>query len=210
MSWNWFDFLIMTGAFGSVAVIYYFLTRMNADGTKKKRDAKNISNAAGSALAATKRFAAMQHFEVIAPAHLAKNGKFADLDFILVGCFGLLCVKCVGLGGEIYGSASDAKWLQVTGGERIPFDNPIQQAAADTRLVRDALFTAKMKNVNVETVCVFTNRKAQLSLPRSTGHYTLKDYRALLGKDRLRAEKNVDIAKAAAAVRAYLAPAQDE
>lgn len=136
----------------------------------------------------------------------AKNGRYADLDFILAGSFGLLCVKCIGLGGEIYGNAGDAKWLRVAGDEREPFNNPITEAAADTRMVRDALFTAHLKNVPVETVCVFTNPKATLALPRNTGHYTLKDFRELLDKEKYRADRHVEPEKALEAVRVWLAP----
>ncbi|MEG1550594.1 MAG: hypothetical protein RR395_09245, partial [Ruthenibacterium sp.] len=112
-----------------VAVIAVFLVVFrdeDAKATAKKRRQKNLSAAktAAKPLAAARRFATMQQYEVIAPARLAKNGAFADLDFILVGVFGLLCVKCIGLGGEVYGNAEDAKWLQVLVDERIPFDNP--------------------------------------------------------------------------------------
>ena len=162
--------------------------------------------AARKPLAAAKRMAAMNQYEVISPAVLEKNGSVTDLDFILVGIFGLLCVKCVGLGGEIYGSAGDAMWLQVCDEKRQSFENPLRRAEQDTRLVRDALFSAKMKNVPVETVVVFTNKRAQLALPRSTGHYTMKDFRALLGKSKFTQDKHTDIAQAVAALRAYQKP----
>ncbi|MEG0167891.1 MAG: nuclease-related domain-containing protein [Ruthenibacterium sp.] len=194
-----------------VAVIAVFLVVFrdeDAKATAKKRRQKNLSAAktAAKPLAAARRFATMQQYEVIAPARLAKNGAFADLDFILVGVFGLLCVKCIGLGGEVYGNAEDAKWLQVLVDERIPFDNPLQAAGADTRLVRDTLFAAKLKSIPVETVCIFTNPDASLAIPHSAGYYTVKEFKTLLGKDRLTVDKKVDIAKAVAAVKAYLAP----
>ncbi|MEG1153352.1 MAG: nuclease-related domain-containing protein [Ruthenibacterium sp.] len=194
-----------------VAVIAVFLVVFrdeDAKATAKKRRQKNLTaaKAAAKPLAAARRFATMQQYEVIAPAKLAKNGTFADLDFIVVGVFGLLCVKCIGLGGEVYGNAEDAKWLQVLGDNRIPFDNPLQKAGADTRLVRDTLFAAKLKSIPVETVCVFTNPNASIAVPHSAGHYTIKEFKALLGKDKLTIDKKVDIAKASAAVKAFLAP----
>lgn len=201
-----FDALIFLLVVVGLTLLWFLLFRRDKLPFKKKKKDLNGDAASAKVVAATKRYALMQGYQVIAPAHLAKNGKFADIDCILVGAFGLLCVKCIGLGGEIYGNADDAKWLQVKTDTRTPFENPLQQAAADTRLVRDALFEGKLKSVPVETVCVFTNRKAQLVLPRSTGHYTLKDYQALLGKDRFLQDKKVDIEKAAAAVTAYLAP----
>lgn len=162
--------------------------------------------AARKPLAAAKRMAAVNQYEVITPAVLEKNGTSTDLDFILVGIFGLLCVKCVGLGGEIYGSAGDAMWLQVCGEKRQSFENPLRRAERDTRLVRDVLFSAKMKNVPVEAAVVFTNKNAQLALPRSTGHYKVKDFRALLDKSKFTQDKHIDIAKVVAALQAYQKP----
>ena len=187
-------------------LIIYFLWR--SDSPLFRRKPKDLPDAkkADKPLGAARRMALMNGYQVISPACLAKDGKLADLDFILVGTFGVLCVKCVGRGGSIYGSAGDAMWLQVKNQDRISFANPILEAERDTRLVRDILFSAKLKNIPVETVCVFTNLHATLALPRSTGHYTLKEFRALLGKDRLQQDKRVDIDAAAQAVKAALAP----
>lgn len=188
-------FLVLWG------VYYFIFHRKKATPAEK---GKNMTNPAAKPLRAAKTFAALQQYQLIVPAHLAKDGAFADFDFIIVGCFGLLCVKCDGRGGEIYGAADDETWLQVVGSERISFENPLRIAAKDTRVVRDTLFAAKLKSVPVEAVCVMANNKAQLALPRSTGHYTVKDFKALLGKDKFLADKGVDIAKAADAVRKYL------
>lgn len=73
-----------------------------------------------------------------------------------------MCVKCVGLGGQIYGNPGDPMWLQVDAEKRISFENPMRAAEADTRLVRDTLFTANLRGIQVETVCVFTNKKRPL------------------------------------------------
>ena len=200
----WDIVFLFVGIAVLVGVFWYMFRRDET--VKKTRRAKNLkeSQKSAAALAATRRFAALHRYEVIAPASLAKNGKYADLDFILVGWFGLLCVKCVGLGGEIYGSAGDAMWLQVEGEKRTPFENPLRVAESDTRLVRDTLFTANLKSISVETVCVFTNKKATLALPRGTGHYTLKEFKALLGKEKLLQDKRVDIAQTASAVKQWL------
>ena len=42
-------------------------------------------------------------------------------------------------------------------------------------------------------MCVFTNKKATLALPRGTGHYTLKDFKALLGKSKYEQDKEMCI-----------------
>lgn len=207
---NGLDLLIALACIGMLSVAFYLA--FTATNGKKARAGKELTGAARSAraLAVARRFAANEGVRLIAPATLARGGAYADIDFILVGSFGVLCVKCLGLEGEIYGSAGDAKWLQVKGKEgaqqRISFDNPLVQAGRDTRLVRDALFAANLKSVPVETVCVFTNKDAQLVLPRDTGHYTVKSFRDLLDKDRFHQDRKVDAAAAEAALRANLAP----
>lgn len=190
---------------GSVA-IYFLLAGKKSDGTEKPRKAKNLSDTQKSAepLRITRRFAALHQYQVVAPAQLAKDGKYADLDFILVGWFGLLCVKCIGLGGQIYGSLEDEMWLQLDGDKRISFANPMRAAEADSRLVRDTLFAAKLRNIQVETVCVFTNKNATLMLPRTTGHYTVKEYKALLDKSKYDQDKGVDIPQTVQAVKKWV------
>lgn len=191
----------------AASVAVYFLLAGRRDGElENPRKAKNLSDSKKSAelLRVTRRFAALHQYQVIAPAQLAKDGKFADLDFILVGWFGLLCVKCIGLGGQIYGSLEDEMWLQLDGDKRVSFANPMRAAEADTRLVRDTLFAAKLRNIGVETVCVFTNKSATLMLPRTTGHYTVKEFRALLDKSKYDQDKGVDIPKTVEAVKKWI------
>ncbi len=191
---------------GSVAIYFLFAGKKN-DGLEKPRKAKNLNDSQKSAepLRIAKRFAVLHQYQVIAPAQLAKDGKYADLDFILVGWFGLLCVKCIGLGGQIYGSLEDEMWLQLDAGKRVSFANPMRAAEADSRLVRDTLFAAKLRNIPVETVCVFTNKSATLMLPRTTGHYTVKDFRALLNKSKFDQDKGVDIPQTVEAVKKWVA-----
>ena len=187
--------------------IFFFVYLMwRGDSPLPRRKARDLADAkkAEKALRATRRMALMNGYQVIAPAFLAKDGKMADLDFLLVGTFGILGVKCVGRGGSIYGNAGDAMWLQVKNEERISFANPLLEAERDTRLVRDVLFSAKLKGVPVETVCVFTNPSAALALPRSTGHYTLKEFRALLGQSRFLQERKIDMDAICAALRTYV------
>ncbi|WP_367925880.1 nuclease-related domain-containing protein [uncultured Ruthenibacterium sp.] len=187
-----------------IGIVVYFMWQNEF--FQRRRKAKDLpdSKKADKPLGAARRMALMNGYQLIAPACLAKDGKLADLDFIVVGTFGLLCVKCVGRGGSIYGSAGDAMWLQVKNDDRISFANPMLEAERDTRLVRDILFSAKLKGIPVETVCVFTNPSASLALPRSTGHYTVKEFRSLLGQSRFLQERKIDLEAVCKALRSYV------
>lgn len=201
----YFIFIIIT--LGLLFLLYWMAFRRPTLSFAGKK--RNLTDAAKAkpVVSRLQRMARMYDYKVIAPAQLAIEGKYADLDAILVGSFGVLGVKCIGLCGEIYGSADDATWLQVTGEQRVSFTNPMQAAQADTRVIRDALFMAKLKNVPVETVCVFTNSHASLVLPRSTGHYTLRSFKQLLKNSRFTQEKRVDIAATTQAIEKWVSPA---
>lgn len=149
---------------------------------------------------ALRRYAAVQDYTVIAPVDLTGTKDAADLDAVLVGWFGVLGVKCLGYGGTVYGSPDEAQWVQVLNGARRSFENPMQKAQKSARAVRDVLFSAKLKSVPVETVVVFTNKGAQLNLPRSTGHYTEKTFAAYLKSDRFSEDKHIEVEPVAAAL----------
>lgn len=177
------DLLLLLLVIAAAVAVYFFFVKSRDEGTETPRKAKNLDGAKRSAkaLSAARRFAALHQYQ-----------------------FGLLCVKCVGLGGQIYGNPGDPMWLQVDAEKRISFENPMRAAEADTRLVRDTLFTANLRGIQVETVCVFTNKKATLALPRGTGHYTLKDFKALLGKSKYEQDKGVDIPQTVDAVKKWV------
>lgn len=149
-----------------------------------------------------RRYAATNEFRVVEPVHIENSKASADLDALLVGWFGVLGVKCLGYGGTIYGQASDAEWVQEINGQRRVFANPLKRAEQSARAVRQALFEAKIKNVPVETVVVFTGKKTQLALPRSCGHYTIDQFSAYLKSVHFEEDKKVEVEPVATALSA--------
>lgn len=172
-----------------------------AAGEKKSTGKNDMHHGADGIVRAVRRYAAAEGCTVIAPVEVTGSRDTADLDLLLVGWFGVLGVKCIGWGGQIYGSAAEPQWTQVLGGERCTFDNPLTRAGKSERAVRDVLFAAKLKNVPVETAVVFTNKAAELNLPRSTGHYTEKTFLAYLRSPHFEEDKKVEIEPVVAALR---------
>lgn len=156
---------------------------------------------ADAVVRAVRRFAAADDYAVISPVNVQGTKDAADLDLLLVGWFGVLGVKCLGWGGEVYGSLDEEEWTQVLPQGRRTLENPMTRAGKSARAVRDALFAAKLKNVPVETVVVFTNPSASLNLPRSTGHYTEKTFLAYLKGSHFQEDKKVEVEPVAAALR---------
>lgn len=201
---DWIVMLISTLALATVFGIGYLVYRLYK---RAKNSTKDLANKAAVPLAIASRFTKLRSYTMISPAGIAKDGKFADIDFLIIGYFGVLGVKSIGLGGEIYGSSDDAMWLQVSSGKRISFENPLRVAQSDARLVRDTLFAAGLKNVSVEVICVCTNKKATLALPRTTGHYTIKDFKRYLTREKFEQDKGIDISCVKAAIEKYVSAA---
>lgn len=173
--------LLIIGGFS-----FYLYRRSNP--SPKKPLGKN--NKASSAISILRKFARTNDFRFISPAVFYRNGVESNLDAIAIGYFGVIGVKALGYNGEIYGTTTDKEWLQVNeGGKRNPFPNPIIESSADVRAIREVLINAKLKQVPVEVVCVFTEPTAQLAIPRSTGHYTLKEFKSLLRSEKYYEEK---------------------
>ena len=151
---------------------------------------------------AVKSFASRNGYEVIVPGKISFGTGVSDFDAIVVGSFGVLAVRSVGYSGQVYGSENEEKWVQTTAKGRIEFKNPLRQAQADSRLVREVLFENKLKSVPVETMCVFPSHATELIVPRSTPVYRMKDFSAQLLKDHYTDDRKVDIDAVAKALRA--------
>lgn len=147
------------------------------------------------------RFAATHDYQVVQPLSLTGVHGTTDLDAVLVGWFGILGVKCLGYGGDIYGSIDEKEWVQSLGGSRRSFQNPMTRAQQSNRVIRDVLFEAGMKNIPVESVVIFTGKNSQLMLPRSTGHYTDKSFSAYLRSIHFEEDKNVQVEPVAKLLR---------
>lgn len=165
------------------AVIYFLYRRRNPE--KYLKGAAGRQTDDNKAVAAMRGFARSNSFKFIAPLQLQRGDEHAGLNAVVVGYFGVLGIIALGYNGEVYGSADDDTWLQVApDGERRHFPNPGNEASSAVRAIRSVLFENKLKKVPVEVVYVFTNSKVQLGLPRSTGHLRMKEFKALLKKDK--------------------------
>lgn len=185
---------------GVVALIYYR--------KKHPRKGKRLDRSAGSsnkAVAVARSFARSHRFRLIAPAHLLAGKKGAKLDAIIVGYFGVLGVIGLGYNGNVYGAANEDEWLQINeGGQRTYFPNPMDEASAAVRVIRNTLSTPKLKQIPVEVVAVFTDSTVQLAVPKTAGPHSLKTFKALLQKEKYLDDTGLDLDTVEAAIRAAL------
>lgn len=202
------ELIIQIAAVVVVVVIFGVAVYLLSPARKTEKKAKTAPipddehENAEAVLRQLRRYAATNEFRVVEPVQIGNEKISADLDALLVGWFGVLGVKCLGYGGTIYGQASDAEWVQEMNGQRRVFANPLKRAEQSARAVRQALFEAKIKNVPVETVVVFTGKKTQLALPRSCGHYTIEQFSTYLKSVHFEEDKKVEVEPVAAALSA--------
>lgn len=57
------------------------------------------------------------------------NGKFTEVDLIVLSKKGLLVFECKNFYGRIYGDGRNATWYKCSAGKRYPFVNPVIQNA---------------------------------------------------------------------------------
>lgn len=181
-------------------VIYLLWRRQNPKVPSGTGRGANLSRA----LAPMRGFARSNQYRFIAPATITSGGQTAQLDAVVVGYFGVMGLISLGYNGQVYGAPNDKEWVQVDGKDkRTPFENPMTQASATVRVLRDVLMQAKAgKKVPVEVVCVFTAPDVQLALPRSTGHLRVKEFKKLLGKEKYREDCGLDLDAVEAALKA--------
>lgn len=185
-----------------IAVVVFIYYRKNNPKKKKRLGRENKSHLA---INPARNFARSNSFKFISPANIKRGDKTANLDAVIIGYFGVLGIKALGYNGEIYGGVNEKSWLQVSDdGSRENFENPITESASDVRVIRDALIQAKLRQVPVEIMCVFTDSTAQLALPRGTGHYTLKEFKTQLGKEKYLEDTGLDLEAVENAIKSSL------
>ncbi len=159
----------------------------------------------GPAVAALRGFARSNNFRFICPATLAKNGRTASLDALAVGYFGVLGIISLPQNGEVYGSAGEKEWLQISpNGQRNRFPNPIAEASVSVRVIRDVLAAPKLRKVPVEVLCVFTSPKLRPALPRSLEYFTVQSFKKRLGLEKYLEDCGLDLDEVENALRGAL------
>lgn len=144
-------------------------------------------------VAALRRYAATHDFALAAPVVLKNGEKETRLDAVLVTYNGVVGVRCEGRNGQVYANPGDRQWLWVAGDTRESFESPVDQAAADVRMLRECLNDAGVRGAKVvECFTVFTSSRVELAVPKSLAVYRPKSLMARLGGDRYMEDSGFD------------------
>lgn len=197
-------------AIGAAVVLFaiYYIRR----GIQKKNGPVEVveKKPENGAVKQMRAFARKSSFAFIAPAPMKRGDKTAKLDAVVVGYFGVLGVISLEYSGTVYGGAKESRWVAVDGaGERTEFANPVDEASAAVRVLRDALNAGGQKRVPVEVLAVFTDDTAVIAVPRSTTYHTTKTLKDLLRKEKYMEDAGLDIPAVEAALLAAKETAEE-
>ncbi|MPN21747.1 hypothetical protein SDC9_169127 [bioreactor metagenome] len=80
--------------------------------------------------------------------------------------------------------------------------DPVGQAAADVRVLRDVLMqNSALRNIPVECLTVFTDKAVQLAVPKSIPIYRRKELLSLLESEKYLQDKGIDLTAVAAVLK---------
>ena len=150
-----------------------------------------------------KHFASIRSFKVINDLYLPLYDKTTQIDHVLIGFFGLLVIETKNIGGEIYGEPRKKDWLHIMGKSRYKLYNPLMQNQTHVDCIRHLLGKENIYNVPIESLVVFTNRKAELYIPKKLPIISLKRLNKFLHQERFAKDNNIDIDKIYEALLKY-------
>jgi len=152
---------------------------------------------------ALRRYASIRGFKVLSDVYLPLYDKTTQIDHILIGFFGILVVETKNYAGEVYGDPRKKDWLHVVGSDRHPFYNPLMQNKAHIDCLRHWLGKENLYNMNIESLVVFTRKKAELYIPKGLPVIKLQRLMKFLHQPRFAEDKGYDVEKITAAIEAH-------
>lgn len=180
----------------AIAGIVLFADREKT-GPRRARTDRNTS----AALRVLKTWAAASDCRLLGAADLTYKDRTVHTDALLVGWFGVLCVRVLGYNGQVYGSPRQAQWLWAAADRRENFASPLEEGAVAVRAVREVLMAAGVRNPFCEAVCVFTDPKVELAVPPDSGAIKLAALRPYLRQEKFRTDRGYDLDKLCEALR---------
>ena len=198
--------LNIVGALVILAIVllafFFILRSQNDEGPRRDKHKPHTDGGVAQMVSALGRYASMHGFVILAPAVLQSKDKECRLDALLVTYAGVVGVRCMGHNGEIFANSGENEWLWVTSKGRNPLPDPVAQAAADVRVLRDALMqNSALRNIPVECLTVFTDKDVQLAVPKSIPIYRRKELLSLLENEKFLQDKGIDLPAVAAVLK---------
>lgn len=127
---------------------------------------------------------------------------FTQIDHLVIGPFGILCIETKNHSGQISGKAEDIYWTQRIGSKVHQFYNPLAQNHSHCVAVKYLLKKEKLR-VPIHNLVVFTSDNVVLDLKENgLPVIHISQLKAFL-KTSIFEDRNVDVAKVASAIKKY-------
>jgi hypothetical protein len=120
-----------------------------------------------------KRYARIHGFKVLNDISIPLYDGTTQIDHILIGEFGLLVVETKSHKGDIYADPRAKEWIQLVGGKKQRFYNPLMQNKGHLEALRYQLQKHKIYKVPIDSIVVFSGAH-KTNLYIETGHPVLE------------------------------------
>lgn len=148
------------------------------------------------------RFGLPRGFKVLSNVAL-KDGKGEILiENVLIGYFGILLIRTLGIRGEYYGTLDSESWALVAKDKKYALENPVKRLEREEAALRTVFSRNKIYNVPIERIVYISSKS------RKTAVYVTHGGELLLGgklsgyleKSKFEKDTGLDVKKIASVV----------
>ncbi|MEG1895034.1 MAG: NERD domain-containing protein [Oscillospiraceae bacterium] len=184
-------------------LVYLFMDDENKKLIFKKKVKASDDKGEDNLLKVLKRFASVKNFDVLPKTTLKIEDTQFTFDAILVGFFGTIGISSVNLSGEIYGETNSDQWAQVLEGKRAEFANPLKEMNGSVRFFKEIYKEEKVKCGSVDSLVVFTSKKAQLYAGKKSPAISIDKLYSKLDVEKYLTDNGGDMEAMKAAIAKY-------
>ena len=142
-----------------------------------------------------KKFARKRKYEVYSDLKINNKGQEYIFDNLLIGEFGALLVESFRESGELYGSAADESFINITlKNKRVLCENLSKKLLKNTAVLREIVTENKIYNVKIEGAIVIENKNCKQMLTVPDSIFNLKELKKYLSLEKFEEGKSDKIA----------------
>ena len=132
-----------------------------------------------------KKFARKRGFEAYSDLKINHRGQEYNFDNLLIGEFGALLVESFKGTGELYGSADDESFINITlKNKRVLCENFSKNLIKNTAALREIITENKIYNVKIEGAIVIESKNCKQMLTVPDNIFGLKELKKYLSSEK--------------------------
>lgn len=126
-----------------------------------------------------------------------------QIDHLVIGPFGVICVETKNHSGRITGKAEDINWKQRLGFKTYTFHNPLAQNYTHIQAIRYFLHKEKVLNVPIYNLVVFSSNNVSIELAEDNLPVIPASYLKKYFKDKAFNESKIDVDQVVKAIKKH-------